>query len=411
VINQERLWKRLMQLSAIGKQETGGVTRLSFTDEERAAKDLVRSFMREAGLRVYEDAVGNLIGRKEGRNAEAPVVLVGSHIDSVYNGGHFDGPLGVLAGVEALQTMNEQGVVTEHPIEVIAFTDEEGTRFSYGMIGSRGIAGLLTQEELQRKDKQGVTIAEAMRQAGLDPERIGEAVRPKGSVKAYVELHIEQGKVLESRNLSVGVVTGIAGPLWVKFILEGEAGHAGATPMGLRRDPLAAAAEIMLAIERVAAKNGTSVGTVGQIQAFPGGINIIPGRVEFSLDLRDVSQSVLDELERQILAEAERICRERGVRMQTELLQRIPPAPCSQEIQEAAKQACVMLGLEPFTLPSGAGHDGMQLVNLCPIGMIFVRSKDGISHNPAEYSSPEDCANGANVLYYTVLRLAERVNE
>jgi allantoate deiminase len=410
LINQERLWDRLMQLSEIGKQESGGVTRLSFTDEERAAKDLVSSFMQEAGLHVYEDAVGNLIGRKEGRNPEAPVVLVGSHVDSVYNGGNFDGPLGVLAGVEVLQTMNEQGVVTEHPIEVIAFTDEEGARFSYGMIGSRGIAGVLKREELEHKDKQGVSIAEAMRRAGLDPERIGEAARPKGSVKAYVELHIEQGKVLESRDLSVGVVTGLAGPLWLQFFLEGEAGHAGATPMGLRRDPLAAAAEIMLAIERVAAKTGTSVGTVGQIRAFPGGINIIPGRVEFSLDLRDVSQSVLDEVERQILAEAERICTERGVRLQLELLQRIPPVPCSPEIQEAAKQACVQLGFEPFTLPSGAGHDGMQLVDLCPIGMIFIRSRDGISHNPAEFSSREDCANGANVLYHTVLRLAQQVH-
>ncbi|MGQ7279724.1 Zn-dependent hydrolase [Brevibacillus thermoruber] len=407
MIHAERLWDRLMRLSAVGRQESGGVTRLSFTPEERAAKDLVRGFMEEAGLSVREDEAGNLIGRKEGRNPQAPVVLVGSHLDSVFNGGNFDGPLGVLAGVEVLQTMNEQGVTTEHPIEVIAFTDEEGARFSYGMIGSRAIAGLLKREELEQRDKDGVSIAEAMRASGLDPDAVGRAARPKGSVKAYVELHIEQGKVLESRGLSVGVVSGVAGPLWLKFVLEGEAGHAGATPMALRRDPLAAAAEIMLVIEREARKAGTAVGTVGQVTVSPGGVNIIPGRVEFSLDLRDVDKAVRDRVEQEIVRQAEAICRERGVRLGVELLQRIPPVVCSAEIQAAALAACEALGLETITLPSGAGHDCMQLTELCPVGMIFVRSRDGISHNPAEYTSKEDCADGANVLYRTVLSLAE----
>ncbi|GED51981.1 Zn-dependent hydrolase [Brevibacillus borstelensis] len=406
MINPDRLWDRLMRLSDIGKQESGGITRLSFTPEERAAKDLVRGFMLEAGLAVREDEVGNLIGRKEGGNPEAPVVLVGSHIDSVFNGGNFDGPLGVLAGVEILHAMNEQGIATEHPIEVIAFTDEEGTRFSYGMIGSRGIAGLLERSELEHCDKDGISIAEAMRQNGLDPDAIGKAARPKGSVKAYVELHIEQGKVLESRNLSVGVVSGVAGPLWVKFILEGEAGHAGATPMTLRRDPLAAAAEIMLAIEQEAGKTGTAVGTVGQLQAYPGGVNIIPGKVEFSLDLRDVDQAVLDRVEAEIVRVAKQICEKRGIQLAIELLQRIPPVICSEEIQQAAKDACESLGFEPFTMPSGAGHDCMQLTGLCPVGMIFARSQKGISHNPAEYTTKEDCADGANVLYRTVLSLA-----
>ncbi|UYZ12752.1 Zn-dependent hydrolase [Brevibacillus sp. WF146] len=407
MIHAERLWDRLMRLSAVGRQESGGVTRLSFTPEERAAKDLVRGFMEEAGLSVREDEAGNLIGRKEGRNPQAPVVLVGSHLDSVFNGGNFDGPLGVLAGVEVLQTMNEQGVTTEHPIEVIAFTDEEGARFSYGMIGSRAIAGLLKREELEHRDKDGISIAEAMRASGLDPDAVGRAARPKGSVKAYVELHIEQGKVLESRGLSVGVVSGVAGPLWLKFVLEGEAGHAGATPMALRRDPLAAAAEIMLVIEREVRQTGTAVGTVGQVTVSPGGVNIIPGRVEFSLDLRDVDKAVRDRVEQEIVRQAEAICRERGVRLGVELLQRIPPVVCSAEIQAAALAACEALGLETITLPSGAGHDCMQLTELCPVGMIFVRSRDGISHNPAEYTSKEDCADGANVLYRTVLSLAE----
>ncbi|MGG1660062.1 Zn-dependent hydrolase [Brevibacillus sp. NRS-1366] len=408
MINSERLWDRLMQLSTIGTCEAGGITRLSFTPEERAAKDLIAGFMKEAGLTVREDEVGNLIGRKEGKNSEAPIVLIGSHIDSVPSGGNFDGPLGVLAGVEVLQTMNEQGVETEHPIEVLAFTDEEGTRFGFGMIGSRGIAGLLQPDELTPQDKDGISIAEAMKQSGLDPEKIKGAARTPGSVKAYVELHIEQGKVLESRGLSVGVVSGVAGPLWLKFVLEGEAGHAGATPMNMRRDPLTAAAEVMLCIEREAARKPVSVGTVGKMQVFPGGVNIIPGRVEFTLDLRDVDKAILDEVEQSIMREAEAICARRNVRLTVELLQRIPPVICSDNIQAAIREACAAEGLETMTLPSGAGHDCMQLVDLCPVGMIFARSRDGISHNPAEFTSKEDCANGAQILYRTALSLANQ---
>ncbi|PGM55502.1 Zn-dependent hydrolase [Bacillus sp. AFS053548] len=406
MINQDRLWNRLMELGSIGKQESGGITRLSFTENERKAKELLSSYMNEAGLKVYEDTVGNLIGRKEGINQNAPVVLVGSHIDSVYNGGNFDGPLGVLSGIEILQTMNEQGIKTIHPIEVIVFTDEEGARFSFGMIGSRGIAGTLTLEELQNKDQQGITVAEAMRQAGYDPLLIDQSVRSIGSVKAYVELHIEQGKVLENDNLSVGIVTGISGPLWLKFIIEGKAGHAGATPMNDRNDALVAASQIIQLIEKESSKTGSTVGTVGQLQLFPGGINIIPGKVEFTLDLRDVNEVIRDEVENRIVEGAKILCEQRGVGLQIDDLQRIAPTLCSNEIQDLAKLACETIGVEPFFLPSGAGHDCMQLTNLCPIGMLFIRSKDGISHNPAEWSSKEDCADGANVLYHTVLQLS-----
>ncbi|MBT2727761.1 Zn-dependent hydrolase [Bacillus sp. ISL-75] len=406
MINKERLWSRLNLLSEIGKTDTNGVTRLSFTPEERAAKDLVAAFMIEAGLKVREDEVGNLIGRKDGGNPNASVVLTGSHIDSVLNGGNFDGPLGVLAAVEALQVMNEQNIETEHPIEVIAFTDEEGARFSFGMIGSRGIAGTLTQEELLNKDKQGTSIAEAFIATGLEPKEIGKAARKPEDVKAYIELHIEQGKVLEGQNLSTGIVSGLAGPLWLKFILEGEVGHAGATPMSIRHDALTTAARVMLVIEAEAAKTGTTVGTVGQVQVQPGGINIIPGRVEFSLDLRDISEVVRDEVEQNIREQARQICEAQGVKLTIDDLQRVAPAPCSVIVKNAARDAFEKLGLESYYLPSGAGHDGMQLLDLCPMGMIFIRSKNGISHDPAEWSSKEDCADGANVLYHTVLNLA-----
>lgn len=408
MIEGDRIWKRIFELAEIGKREKGGVSRLSFTEEERAAKELAASYMEEAGLSVYEDAVGNLIGHHEGRDPDAPAVLVGSHLDSVYNGGNFDGPLGVLAGIEILQTMHERGVETEHPIEVVAFTDEEGARFGFGMIGSRALAGTLTPEDLRRhEDERGTSIAEAMGNIGLDPDSIGDAARPPGSVKAYVELHIEQGKLLENEDLPVGIVTGIAGPLWLRFGLEGEARHAGTTPMRLRRDALAAATHIMRSVEAEASRTGTTVGTVGQLSLSPGGINIIPGQVEFSLDLRDIDERVRDEVEQRIVQEANKLCDERAIGLSIETLQRVAPVPCSESVQNAAKSACEELDLRPYFLASGAGHDGMQLRDLCPVGMVFARSKGGISHNPAEWTSQEDCVVGCNLLYRTVLNLAK----
>lgn len=406
MIDGERLWARLFELGELGKQEGGGVTRISFTAEERAAKECVTSYMREAGLSVREDAVGNLFGRREGRNPEAPAILVGSHIDSVRNGGNFDGPLGVLAGIEVLCTMNERGEETEHPIEVVTFTDEEGARFSFGMIGSRALAGRLSSEDLEREDKDGVSIAEAMRQNGLDPGKIEEAARPESSVKAYVELHIEQGQVLEDADLPVGVMTGIAGPVWLRYIVEGEAGHAGTTPMNRRRDALTAAAALIGVIEEEASQTGTAVGTVGQLELEPGSINIIPGYVSFSLDLRDVDELVRDEVEGSIRKGANRICEERGVKLHVETLQRLAPVSCSEVVRSAARESCEELGIKPFELGSGAGHDGMQLAGLWPLGMIFVRSKGGLSHDPDEYSTKEDCVAGTNVLYNALLKLA-----
>jgi allantoate deiminase len=226
VVDGGRLWERLGEIAEIGKHEEGGVARLSFTPEEREAKELVASYMREAGLAVRQDAAGNLFGRREGRDPGAPAVLIGSHVDSVMNGGDFDGPLGVLGGIEVLQTMEEGGVRTERPVEVVAFTDEEGARFSLGMIGSRALTGTLSSEDLRHEDKNGVSIEQAMRDADLDPGRIGDAARAPVSLAAYLELHIEQGKVLEDENLPVGVVTGIAGPVWLRLSFTGEAGHA-----------------------------------------------------------------------------------------------------------------------------------------------------------------------------------------
>lgn len=407
LINPSRLWDRLKRLSLIGKTESGGITRLSFTHEEREATELVMSWMREVGLSVRQDAMGNVIGRKEGLNPLAPAVLVGSHLDSVYNGGNFDGPLGVLAGLEALQTLIENQVKTEHPIELIILKDEEGAHFSFGMLGSRALAGSLTMEDLEHHDGTGKSIAEAMREFGLKPEAYAEAARSKDTVKAYVELHIEQGKILESQGLSVGIVSGIAGPLWLKFIVTGEAGHAGTTPMGLRHDALVAASSMIQMIEVEAKRSGSTVGTVGQLQLFPGGINIIPERVEFTLDLRDIHEELRDSVEERIRAEAQRMSEERGVGLEIQLLQRIRPALCSESVQTSIQNAFKTLGFPVLSQASGAGHDGMQLQEICPIGMIFVRSKYGISHSPAEWSSMEDCRDGANALLHTLLQLTD----
>ena len=408
MVDGERLWRRLSELAEIGQSGSGGVTRLSYSDEERSAKDLVASFMEEAGLAVREDAVGNLFGRREGNDPDAPAVLVGSHVDSVYNGGDFDGPLGVLAGIEVVQAMEEEGVRTDRPVEVVAFTDEEGARFSFGMIGSRALAGHLSPGDLEHQDGDGLSVAQAMRDYGLDPEHVEDARRGQDSLAAYLELHIEQGRVLEAEDLPAGIVTGIAGPVWLRFSLRGESGHAGATPMDRRHDALVAAAEIVGAVDEEASFTSSAVGTVGQIEAKPGGINIIPGRVDFSVDLRDIEVAVRDGVEGRIRERAEEVCARRGVELEIEELQRLDPAPCSEEVRTVISEACEEVGIRPHSLPSGAGHDGMHLASLCPMGMIFVRSKDGVSHNPEERSSKEDCEAGCNVLYRSVLGLAGR---
>lgn len=405
-VNGDRLWARLMELGRIGEDEQGGVTRFSFTELERQAKEQVASYMSEAGMQVREDAVGNLIGTYVGTDPDAAVVISGSHIDTVLHGGKFDGALGVLAAIEAIHTMHENSIQPKHTIEVVAFTDEEGSRFGFGMIGSRALAGTLKQDNLTQRDEQGVTIAEAMEAAGYVPSQLASAARKSEEIKGYVELHIEQGRVLEQLNQPVGLVTGIAGPLWLQFTLNGQAGHAGATPMNMRRDPLEAATAIFDYIYRETRQFKHAVATVGKLRVLPGGVNVIPGEVQFSLDLRDIDEAQRNELEQRIRDFTDQVCKQQSIEYSIELLQRVPPAPSSPEIMAAIEEAARLNGMELPTLVSGAGHDGMQFHSLCPLGMIFVRSKDGISHNPQEYSSKEDCAAGTQVLYSTLLQLA-----
>ena len=290
-INSERLWNNIHSLGQIGKSYSGGNTRLSFTKEEKEAKKFVQQIMLDAGMDVFTDQIGNLHGVYKGLKPELPSVLVGSHVDSVINGGIFDGPAGVLTGVEAIKTLNENKIQLDCTIEVIAFTDEEGARFSTGMLGSQAFTGQLKLEELEKfEDAHGITIAAAMKNMGYDLPQLHTVKRDPATIKAYVELHIEQGKILESHNTSVGVLTGIAGPLWLKVSLQGEAEHAGTTPMKMRKDPLVAAAQIMTYLNERTRNEINTVGTVGQLSVQPGGINIIPGKIEFTMDIRDISE-------------------------------------------------------------------------------------------------------------------------
>ncbi|MFK3936079.1 Zn-dependent hydrolase [Alkalihalobacillus sp. NPDC078783] len=403
-VNGERIWNRLLSLAEIGATNDGGVTRYSYTDLEAQANERVRSFMEEAGLETGYDAVGNLYGVKKGRASET--ILIGSHVDSVPNGGNFDGPLGVLAGIEVLESLNEQGIELSHTVRVMAFKDEEGSRFGLGMIGSRAVAGIITMDELEMKDADGVSIKEAMKQQGYQPESITDAALD--NVRAYIELHIEQGKILEQAGVAAGVVSGIAGPCWLRLKCTGEAGHAGSTPMNQRRDALVGASLIVAEIEQIARSTPDLVATVGQIQVKPGGTNVIPGYSEWTLDLRHVHEDVRDHAEMKIRKAADQIASERGLTLEIEELQRISPAPCAEVIQETIKESLVEEGIEPVTLPSGAGHDGMQFTGKWPMGMIFARSKAGISHNPKEWTSKEDVQTSTSVLYQTVCTLDKK---
>ncbi|HEY66330.1 MAG TPA: Zn-dependent hydrolase [Caldilineae bacterium] len=406
-VQQDRLIHRLNALGEIGATPEGGVTRLAYTPAYRQAEELVRTWMEEAGLNTRIDAVGNLIGRREGRQPGTPCIMLGSHIDTVTNGGRYDGALGVISAIEVAQALQEDGVSLDVPLEVVAFMDEEGTRWKSGLFGSRAMAGLLSEEDLQRRDGNGVVRMEAMRAWGLDVAQWRRAARDPEEVGYYLELHIEQGSVLEREGLAVGVVTDIVGLLLLAIHLRGRADHAGATPMGpLRHDALLGAAEVALAAEATAqATSPTCVATVGRLEIHPGVFNVIPGEAFLTLDLRDIDEGARDRAEARIHQAIHGICQKRGLTAEVEELQRAQPTPMSPLMIEAISSVCARMGLPVYRLPSGAGHDAQIMAKLAETGMIFVRCRDGISHSPAEYVDPEDACLGARVLYETVLSL------
>jgi len=408
-IQKDRLIERLAALGHIGSTPEGAVTRLAYTPGYRQAEEMVRTWMEEAGLKTRIDAVGNLIGRCEGKMSDAPCVMLGSHIDSVVSGGKYDGVLGVLSGVEVAQALFEDGVELDVPLEVVAFMDEEGTRWESGLWGSQAIAGQLTNAALQRHDRMGVTIAEAMKEWGLDPAQFAAATRSPSEIDSYLELHIEQGAVLENKGLAVGVVSAIAGALLLSARLSGRADHAGATPMGsLRHDAMLGAAEMALAAEAAAmAASPTCVATVGQLELKPGVFNIIPGEAWMTFDIRDIAETTRDKAEAGIRESIVDIARKHGLNVTLEESLRTTPVPLSSMVVEAISDACVELGLPVFRLPSGAGHDAQVMTQLADVGMIFVRCREGISHSPAEYVTPQDAFLGAQVLHEAVVQLGQ----
>ena len=403
LINIERLLNNIENLAKIGATSEGGVSRLSFTKNETLANDFVEQLMKNAGMETTKDAIGNVIGTyRRSEQFDSPLII-GSHIDTVPNGGKYDGALGVLTAIEVIHTMHEHNISYARPIKVIAFKDEEGCRFGVGMLGSSAVIGGFDYSLLDVKDANDVTISEAMVAQGYNPDDIH--LCKIENIYAYLELHIEQGRVLESKNLPVGVVTGIAGPIWFEVTVEGIHEHAGATPMHLRNDALAGAAEMLLEIEAIANRYENGVATVGKLEIQNAGINVIPGKVSFICDLRHIDENERDAMERQITEKIHHIAEKRQLNFSIKDLQRISPVLTDSALVEKISHAVEKVGVTPFQLSSGAGHDAMLFAGHCPIGMIFVRTKDGISHNPVEYASPEDIQIGAEVLLETVLGL------
>ncbi|MBI4541786.1 MAG: Zn-dependent hydrolase [Gemmatimonadetes bacterium] len=400
-VNPARLNRHLSQLAEFGRTPSGGTSRLAYSEADRAGRDYVRRLMREARLAVRVDTGGNILGRRPGRDPALPPILFGSHIDSVPEGGNYDGDVGSLGAIECVQTLAENGVVTRHPLEAVVFSNEEG-----GLIGSRAMIGELGPAELDLVSRSGKTIREGIPFIGGDPDRLALARRVRGDVACYLELHVEQGGTLHEAGVSIGVVEGIVGIRWYEVTIEGFANHAGTTPMDRRRDALLAAAQLILAVNGVVtAEPGRQVGTVGRISALPGAPNVIPGRVVLSVELRDLSAERIESLYRRVVVEAERIARDSGTRVSFRLLNENTPAPTDPAVRRVIAEACRSLGLSHRALPSGAGHDAQHLARIAPVGMIFVPSVDGISHSPAEFTRPEDVAQGADVLLQAILAI------
>jgi allantoate deiminase len=375
------------------------LTRPFLTPSHRAALDALGDWMREAGMSVRLDAAANLIGRYEGTAQNAPALMIGSHIDSVRNGGRYDGALGVMLGIDCVEALAKASRRLPFAIEVTAFGDEEGSRFPASMTCSRAVAGTVDPAVLAMSDTQGVTLYDALAAFGLQGADLAKAARNRGEVLAFLEAHIEQGPRLEAEDLPLGVVTAIAAQKRLMVRLTGTAGHAGTTPMHLRRDPGPAAAEAILAVERIcAAGRDGLVGTVGRIAALPGAFNVIPGAVEFSMDIRAETSAARDAAVVAIATEIETIATRRGVGLSVTLLQDLPESPCDPALTGLLEEAVRGAGVQPLRLPSGAGHDAMVMADLAPTAMLFIRCKGGVSHNPAESVREDDCVLALQVM-------------
>jgi N-carbamoyl-L-amino-acid hydrolase len=410
-INADRLWQSLKQLAEIGAyrdERTGlvGVNRLALTEADGRGRELVRRWFSEAGLEVRVDRIGNCFGRRRGTRADAAPVMAGSHLDSVPTGGAFDGALGVLGGLEVIRTLADAGVKTGRPLEIAFFTEEEGCRFGTDMLGSAVASGRIPLEKaLALKDRAGLSVGEELKKIGF----AGTANERLEPPHAYLECHIEQGPILRAANLDLGVVTGVQGISWQELTIIGQSAHAGTTPMELRRDAGLAAARINLRLREVAVSGnyGQLRATMGGLEPAPGMVNIVPGRVWCTVDLRNPDDALMAAAEKDLAAFLRSLEDEMRVRIEARQTAKTSRVPFSNEIQATIARHINAAGWSQQSIVSGAGHDAQEMAVLCPTGMIFVPGEyDGISHNPREYSTPEQCANGVNVLLQTMLELA-----
>ena len=402
-VDAARLERRLQDLSRFGANPQGGVSRVAFSHADVEGRTFAMEMMRAAKLDVRIDPVGNILGRRPGLDAGAAPILFGSHIDSVPEGGNYDGDVGSMSAIEVAQVLGEKGYRNRHPLEVAIWCDEES-----GLTGSRGFVGDIAPEELERPARNGTLLAENIRRIGGDPARLATARHERGSIAAYLELHIEQGGTLDAAGVPIGVVEGIVGIHHYEVTVRGFANHAGTTPMDERHNALLAASEIVLAVDTlVRARPGRHVGTVGRLSVRPGAPNVIPGEVAFTVELRDLRTETIESLWSAIEAEARAIAQRQGCTLDYVLRPPDRPALSDARMRAIITSAADELGLRHLNLPSGAGHDAQELAHIAPMGMIFVPSVDGISHSPKERSRPEDVASGANVLLQAVLRLDE----
>lgn len=401
-----RVMARLDELAACS-DEPGALTRLYLTPAHAAAAAKVRAWMEEAGLAVRLDPAASLVGRVEGRRPGLPALVLGSHIDTVRDAGRYDGTLGVVTAMEAVQALREEAPALPFALEVVAFGDEEGVRFPVTLTGSRALAGTLPPGHTDARDVDGVSLAQALARFGCDPSALPSCARRPDEVLAYLEVHIEQGPVLQARDLPLGIVTAIAGAVRCRIEVAGSAGHAGTLPMTMRRDALAAAAEMVLAIERLGSAGQDTVATVGSLVVRPDAVNTVPGHVAFSLDARSPDDAALERLAAAIEATCREIAGARGVGLSWTRTHAAPAARCAPALQGMLAKALERLGLPPFSLPSGAGHDAMVLGGLAPMAMLFVRCKDGLSHHPAESIRPGDAGRAVEALIQFILLMRD----
>jgi allantoate deiminase len=386
--------------------EPGRLTRLYLSDAHRRAADATLRLMQEAGLNARIDALGSVIGRVEGADPEAPALLIGSHIDSVVDAGRYDGNLGVVLGIVVVEALKQQGIAPACPIEIVAFGDEENVRFPTNLSTSQALAGRFNPAWLDGRDQDGVSFRDALIRFGGDPGGAAALARDPARYRGYLEVHIEQGPLLEAKRLPVGIVSAINGITRARASVIGEAGHAGTVPMNMRRDALAAVAEMIGIVERAGSTRTDTVATVGAAQVQPGAINVIPARVDFTLDARSPDDAVRLAMVQDIVTECQAAAQRRNVSFTIEPFMESPATPMDKDLIARLEEAVRSLGIEPLHLSSGAGHDAVAMANLCPSAMLFVRCKDGISHNPAESITTEDVDVAARVLIDAVKRIA-----